>query len=148
MHYKKNKRRNNVVREFRRHDNKRHRQADRQALEGGKPRQVRDCSWSHRPEPSLVLDRPNPVKNGSKASPKKERCPSNPDKRAHEFVQDGWPSKRLNRWWHYGLGQKYENVTEYHRLCLHCGKEQWKTKCEGKFKYGNPWRDNPPTEGE
>lgn len=141
MHHKKNKRRNSAVREFRRHDNKRHRQADRQALEGGKPRQVRDYSWSHRPEPSLVLDRANPVKSrGSKASPQKRRCPSNPNKRAHEFVQDSWSDRVPRRWW--WRDTKMEDVTKYHRLCLHCGLEQWKTKRPGK--YGDSgWKDRP-----
>jgi len=132
MHHKKI--RVGVRKEKRRIDNKRHRQAKRSVLEGGKPRQVKDHSWSHRPEPSLVLDRANPAKAGFKSSPKKERCPSNPNKRAHEFVQDSWPDRVRRSWW--WRGAKMEDVTKYHRLCLHCGLEQWKTKYAGRFENG------------
>jgi hypothetical protein len=141
MHHKKH--RVGTQKEYRRIDKKRHRQAERTVLEGGKPRQVKDYSWSHRPEPSVILDRANPVKGGRpKSSPKKGRCPRNPNKRAHEFVQDSWPD-RIPRRWYYGTN-KMEDVTRYHRLCLHCGLEQWKTHRPGKYKYGGgKWQDHP-----
>lgn len=100
-------------------DNKKVRAAERQALGGGNPRQVRYSTWEYRPGRPPVIDdgerasarlrSPRP----KKSSPKKDRCPDNPKNRAHEFLLDD-PVRDRSR---YGSEMRQD------RICVWCGQE-------------------------
>jgi hypothetical protein len=130
------RKRSNGRREVRRQERKASRQVERQVLAGGKARMPRAKSWSYRPDHPPTIDEgdresarlrsPRP----SAPKPKKDRCPSNPNKRAHEYLRDEPVEDQRS---------KYGPQLRQDRICVWCGKEEtrWKHRWGGWRAWGD-----------
>jgi len=108
----------------RRIDHKRIRRAERQALDGERPRLIRSWSgWGPKLEQPLTdIQMPHRKKRQHKRKPK-DRCPVNG---RHQFLKDTEISKEVGLRWSYKEHDwrvyTYTVEREF-KLCVHCGKD-------------------------
>ncbi len=126
------------------------RNVEHQVLRGGNPRLARD-SWSHPAERLPLLDEQSTRYPSSRARKRKkgkakERCNGNPNGHTHEWMKDTEevPVYRLSyvreryspalaaivghEYWHRQRRRQVGTEPVLYRLCVHCGKVQYKKR--------------------
>jgi hypothetical protein len=123
------------------------RQAERQALHGGYAHQVTRGDWGRVAEPPPLLDEESvryPKKKKRRDRKPKERCNANPNGHAHEWMKDTEevPILKTHRirekyspamaeflgrdYWTRYKAEQVGTTEVLYRLCVHCGKVQYK----------------------
>lgn len=119
MHHRRNRK---PRREAQRLDHHKARQAERHALNGGRPATVRGEHYSTRMPQPPIPDRPSNGKR-SKKSKKIAYCPGRKGNKRHEYLTDTEVDE-YPRWYWMGWRQDGYTSIRTFKLCVHCGKER------------------------